>query len=89
MLKKVIKGVEYEIVTEFEDTGQGNAIAKTIVDEGETAENKYRLRTGIKNPLTQVLFNNDIDAFNDYISGVSGNMFDIYWEDPEPDEGGE
>ena len=83
MLKKVIKGVEYEIVTEFEDTGQGNAIAKTIVDEGETAENKYRLRTGIKNPLTQVLFNNDIDAFNSYISSVPDTHFNTYWEDEE------
>tara|TARA_B100000427_G_scaffold166906_3_gene138634 strand:+ start:3910 stop:4179 length:270 start_codon:yes stop_codon:yes gene_type:complete len=89
MLKKVIKGVEYEIVTEFEDTGQGNAIAKTIVEDGETAENKYRLRTGTKNPLTQVPFNNNIVAFNNYISGVPDTHFNTYWEDPEPDEGGE
>lgn len=83
MLKKVIKGVEYEIVTEFEDTGQGNAIAKTIVEEGETSENKYRLRTGIKNPLTQALFNNDIDALNAYISSVPDTHFNTYWEDEE------
>tara|TARA_B100000686_G_C16536939_1_gene835308 strand:+ start:464 stop:733 length:270 start_codon:yes stop_codon:yes gene_type:complete len=89
MLKKVINGVEYEIVTAFDDDGQGNAIAKTIVEDGETAENKYRLRTGTKNPLTQVPFNNNIVAFNNYISGVSSNIFNIYWEDPEPDEGGE
>lgn len=83
MLKKVIKGVEYEIVTEFEDTGQGNAIAKTIVEEGETAENKYRLRTGIKNPLTQALFNNDIDKLNAYVSSVPDTHFNTYWEDEE------
>ena len=83
MLKKVIKGVEYEIVTEFEDTGQGNAIAKTIVEEGETAENKYRLRTGVKNPLTQALFNNDIDKLNSYVSSVPDTHFNIYWEDEE------
>ena len=87
MLKKVINGVEYEIVTAFDDDGQGNAIAKTIVEDGETAENKYRLRTGTKNPLTQVPFNNNIVAFNNYISGVSSNIFNIYWEDPE-EEGG-
>lgn len=87
MLKKNIKGIEYEIVTEFEANGQGNAIAKTIVEEGETSENKYRLRTGIKNPVTQVMFNNDIDAFNAYIDGVPDTHFNIYWEDPEPEEG--
>ena len=88
MLKKIIKGIEYEIVTSFEDDGQGNAIAKTIVEEGETSENKYRLRTGVKNPLTQVPFNNNIDAFNVYIDGVPDTHFNIYWEDPAP-EGGE
>jgi len=88
MLRKIIKGIEYEIVTEFEADGQGNAIAKTIVEEGETSENKYRLRTGVKNPLTQVPFNNDIDAFNAYIDGVPDTHFNIYWEDPAP-EGGE
>ena len=83
MLKKIIKGIEYEIVTEFEASGQGNAIAKTIVEEGETSENKYRLRTGVKNPVTQVMFNNDIDAFNAYINDVPDTQFDIYWEDEE------
>ena len=83
MLKKIIKGIEYEIVTEFEANGQGNAIAKTIVEEGETSENKYRLRTGIKNPLTQALFNNDIDALNAYISSVPDTHFNTYWEDEE------
>ena len=83
MLKKIIKGIEYEIVTEFEASGQGNAIAKTIVEEGKTSENKYRLRTGIKNPLTQALFNNDIDALNAYISSVPDTHFNTYWEDEE------
>lgn len=83
MLKKIIKGIEYEIVTEFEANGQGNAIAKTIVEEGKTSENKYRLRTGIKNPLTQALFNNDIDALNAYISSVPDTHFNTYWEDEE------
>ncbi len=87
MLKKIIKGIEYEIVTEFEASGQGNAIAKTIVEEGETSENKYRLRTGVKNPVTQVMFNNDIDAFNAYIDDVPDTQFDIYWEDTAPEEG--
>ena len=83
MLKKIIKGIEYEIVTEFEANGQGNAIAKTIVEEGKTSENKYRLRTGIKNPLTQALFNNDIDALNAYISSVPDTHLKTYWEDEE------
>ena len=56
MLKKIIKGTEYEIVTEFEDNGQGNAIARTIVEEGETPVNKYRIRVSSVNPLTQIPF---------------------------------
>lgn len=89
MLKKVINGLEYEIVTSFDADGQGNAIAKTIVEDGETSENKYRLRTGIKNPVTQTPFSGNIEMLNNFVLSVNSNTWNDYWEDPAPEEGGE
>ena len=89
MLKKIIKDIEYEIVTSFEDDGQGNAIAKTIVEEGETSENIYRLRVAAKHPVTQVPFYGNIEMFNNYVLSVDHNTWNDYWEDPAPEEEGE
>ena len=83
MLKKMIKGTEYEIVTEFEDDGQGNAIARTIVAEGETPVNKYRIRVSSRNPLTQIPFDGDINLLNGFVLRVKENTWDVYWEDEE------
>lgn len=83
MLKKIIKGTEYEIVIEFEDNGQGNAIARTIVEEGETPVNKYRIRVSSANPLTQIPFNGNINLLNDFVMSVKENTWDAYWEDEE------
>ena len=55
MLERNIKNETYEIVASFYDDGQANAIARTIVEEGETPVNTYRLVVGSKNPLTQLL----------------------------------
>lgn len=89
MLKKIINGVEYEIVTSFEDNGQGNAVAKTIVEEGETSENVYRLRVATKNPLTQVPFSGNIEMLNNYVLSVDNKTWNDYWEDSAPEESGE
>ena len=86
MLKKIIKGIEYEIVTSFEDDGQGNAIAKTIVEEGETAVNTYRITVSRNNPVTQVPFNKSIDALNNYLLTNNEVLWDAYWEDPVEEE---
>ena len=83
MLKKIIKGTEYEIVIEFEDNGQGNAIARTIVEEGKTPVNKYRIRVSSANPLTQIPFNGNINLLNDFVMSVKENTWDAYWEDEE------
>ena len=83
MLKKIIKGTEYEIVTEFEDNGQGNAIARTIVEEGETPVNKYRIRVSSVNPLTQIPFNGNIEALTQFVLNVNQNNWNTYWEDEE------
>ena len=84
MHSRMIKNVMYEVVAEFEDNGQGNAIAKTIVEEGETSVNTYRLRVAANNPLTQKPFNNDLDALLEYVlDQCDETVWNAYWEDEE------
>ena len=82
MLKRSIKNVEYEIVSEFYDNGESSSIAKTIVEEGETSVNTYRIIIGSKNPLTQISFNKDIDALHEYLVANDESLWSDYWEDP-------
>ena len=82
MLKRFIKNVEYEIVSEFYDNGDSSAVAKTIVDEGETSVNTYRLCVGSRNPVTQVPFNKDETALHDYLLTNDELLWNDYWQDP-------
>lgn len=87
MLKRFIKGFEYEIVASFDDDGQANAIARTIVkEEGETPVNTYRLRVGARNPLTQVPFDKNETALHDYLLTNDQMLWNAYWEDPVEEE---
>mgnify|MGYP003298976640 FL=1 len=89
MLKRNIKSETYEIVASFYDDGQANAIARTIVEEGETPVNTYRLRIGVKNPLTQVPFDKDETALHKYLLTNDQMLWNAYWEDPVEEDGGE
>ena len=52
-----LHGTDYEMkVLEVKDDGDSVVILQTIVEEGETAEKKYRINLGVKNPLTQIVF---------------------------------
>ena len=86
MLKRKIKNIKYEIVASFDDDGQANAIARTIVEEGETPVNTYRLRVGARNPVTQVPFDKNETALHDYLLTNDQMLWDVYWEDPDPVE---
>lgn len=86
MLKRLIKEVEYEIVSEFYDNGDSSAVAKTIVDEGETPVNTYRLCVGSSNPLTQQPFNKNQDFLNEYLINNDELLWVAYWEDPVEEE---
>ncbi len=86
MLKRNIKNETYEIVASFYDDGQANAIARTIVEEGETPVNTYRLRVGARNPLTQVPFDKNETALQNYLLTNDQTIWDAYWDDPEPEE---
>lgn len=83
MLKRYIKGVEYEIVVSFFDNGDGNCIAKTIVGEGETAVNTYRLTVAANNPITQQPFNRNEDLLMAYALSNQEHLWSPYWEDEE------
>ncbi len=82
MLKRFIKNVEYEIVSEFYDNGDSSAVAKTIVDEGETSVNTYRLCVGSRNPVTQVPFDKNETALHNYLLTNDQMLWNDYWEDP-------
>ena len=86
MLKRYIKGVEYEIVSEFYDSGESSSIAKTIVEEGETAVNTDRIEVSRNNPVTQVPFNKNMDALSNYLLNNNEVLWDAYWEDPKEEE---
>ena len=86
MLKRKIKNIKYEIVASFDDDGQANAIARTIVEEGETPVNTYRLRVGARNPVTQVPFDKNETALHDYLLTNDQMLWDAYWEDPVEEE---
>ena len=89
MLKRFIKNVEYEIVSEFYDNGDSSAIAKTIVEEGETSVNTYRLCVGSSNTVTQVPFDKNETALHDYLLTNSELHWSDHWEDPVEDESDE
>ena len=89
MLERNIKNETYEIVASFYDDGQANAIARTIVEEGETPVNTYRLVVGSKNPLTQLPFNKNETALHNYLLTNDQMLWNAYWADPVEEDGGE
>ena len=88
-----LHGTDYEMkVLEVKDDGDSTVILQTIVEEGETAEKKYRINLGVKNPLTQNFFGSE-DARLDYCKEMPERYGHAWYEDPEPlpapEEGGE
>jgi len=86
MLKRSIKNVEYEIVAEFYDNGESSSIAKTIVEEGETSVNTYRIIVGSKNPYTQQEFNKSEELLKGYLISNDELLWSDYWADPVEEE---
>ena len=86
MPNRRLKDAEYEIVVSFIDNGEGNCIANSIVEEGETPVNTYRLTVGKNHPVTQIPFNKNEDALMAYALENPEHLWQDYWEDPEPEE---
>ena len=81
-------GVNYELIQTIGDDLTSSNVLKTIVPEGETPVNSYRLNLGAYNPQTMIKFQiaTEIEAF---CLKCPDNFWSVYFEDPEPDEGGE
>jgi len=80
-------GVNYELIQTIGDDLTSSNVLKTIVAEGETPVNSYRLNLGPYHPQTMIQFQNatEIEAF---CLKCPDNFWSVYFEDPE-EEGGE
>lgn len=87
MRKRELYGVEYEIVVDWYDNGDASCVAKTIVEEGETSVNTYRMNVGKKDPISQQPFNKNDEMLYGYALGNKEFLWNDYWEDPAPEEG--
>tara|TARA_B100001029_G_scaffold136045_1_gene114976 strand:+ start:186 stop:464 length:279 start_codon:yes stop_codon:yes gene_type:complete len=92
MRKLVLNNIEYEVaVLELKESGDSTVVLRTIVEEGETSEKKYRINLARHNPLTLEIFKSE-DERIDYTVSMPDRYWDEWYEDPEPlphPEGGE
>tara|TARA_Y100001980_G_C14379834_1_gene182198 strand:+ start:412 stop:678 length:267 start_codon:yes stop_codon:yes gene_type:complete len=79
---------EYELVQTLKDDLTSSNVLRTIVEEGETPVNTWRLNLGPTNPLTMIDFQNSEEVEN-FCLQCPDNFWSPYFEDPEPEEGGE
>tara|TARA_B100001939_G_scaffold240233_1_gene207782 strand:- start:3677 stop:3940 length:264 start_codon:yes stop_codon:yes gene_type:complete len=80
-------GIEYELVSTVADNLSSSNVLRTIVGEGETSVNTFRLNLPSWNPMTGQAFS-DAEQIEQFCKKVSHNFWSPYWEDPAP-EGGE
>ena len=80
--------LKYELVQSFEDDLTSSNVLKTIVEEGETPVNTWRLNLGPHNPQTMVNFQN-AEEVEDFCLRCPDNFWSPYFEAPAPEEGGE
>lgn len=81
-------GIEYELVSTVADNLSSSNVLRTIVDEGETSVNTFRLNLPPWNPKTGQAFT-DAEQIEQFCKSVSHNFWSPHWEDPAPEEGGE
>ena len=80
-----INGIEYEMVNTVADDMSSTNILRTIVEEGETPINTYRLNLPPFNPMSQSPFinANQIEAF---CLNSTNDFWSLYFEDPIEEE---
>ena len=80
-----INGIEYEMVNTVADDMSSTNILRTIVEEGETPINTYRLNLPSFNPMSQSPFINatQIEAF---CLNSANDFWSLYFEDPVEEE---
>lgn len=80
-----INGIEYELVNTVADDMSSTNVLRTIVEEGKTPVNTYRLNLPPYNPMTMDAFLN-ADQIKNFCINISKNFWSPYWEDPEEEE---
>ena len=88
MLNIFVNGVPYNLSQTINDDLSSTNVLQTVVEEGETPENKYRLNLPPYNPETLKTFAN-ADEIKEFCDDVEERFWSPYFEDPAPDEGGE
>lgn len=81
-----LNGIDYELVSTVASDMSSTNVLRTIVDEGETSVNTYRLNLAPYNPQTMKLFTSADDITNCCLA-MPANFWSPYFEDPEPEEG--
>ena len=80
-----LNGIEYEMVNTVADDMSSTNVLRTIVEEGKTAVNKYRLNLPPYNPMNQFPFIN-AEKIEDFCVHISENFWSPYFEDPVEEE---
>tara|TARA_E500000331_G_C17074319_1_gene634046 strand:+ start:526 stop:789 length:264 start_codon:yes stop_codon:yes gene_type:complete len=82
-----INEIEYEMINTVANDMSSTNILKTIVEEGETSVNTYRLNLPPYNPETLAPFLNT-DQIIEFCNR-SLNIWSVYFDDPVEEDGGE
>lgn len=85
MPNRSIKNVEYELVQTLTDDLTSSNVLRTIVEEGETPVNKYRLNLVNWNPQTMVNWDN-AEQIETFCLTCPEYFWSEYFEDPVEEE---
>ena len=77
---------KYELVQTLKDDLTSSNVLRTIVEEGQTPVNTWRLNLGPRNPQTMEEFKNAEEVEN-FCLLCPDNFWSPYFEDPAPEEG--
>ena len=80
-----LNGIDYELVSTVASDMSSTNVLRTIVDEGKTPVNTYRLNLASYHPQTMKPFTS-ADDITDCCVTMSSNFWSPYWEDPAPEE---
>ena len=77
-----INEIEYEMINTVANDMSSTNILKTIVEEGETSTNAFRLNLPAFNPETLLPFLNE-NQIIEFCNRAKPNLWSVYFDDPE------
>tara|TARA_A100001391_G_C4896826_1_gene232516 strand:- start:93 stop:356 length:264 start_codon:yes stop_codon:yes gene_type:complete len=80
-----LNGIDYELVSTVASDMSSTNVLRTIVAEGETSVNTYRLNLASYHPQTMKPFAS-ADNITDCCVELPANFWSPYFADPEPEE---